>query len=73
MEHLVTIATLECDSGNWERWCPIEEGQIWTRPWQEWRPIVEPSGMMLGDCGSAYVFICRECPEWPSATVFQSS
>ncbi|GAA1533179.1 hypothetical protein GCM10009827_058960 [Dactylosporangium maewongense] len=60
MEHLATVASLECDPGG-ERWLPAGSR------------LRQPSGLMLGDVGSIYLFTCTACPHRPYESVFQNS
>jgi hypothetical protein len=70
MEHLLTIASSEYEGGkiNESRWVPLEDRNNST---DEDQFIEEPTGIMLGDDGSIYVFICRECNDWPIKWVYQ--
>lgn len=75
MEHLLTIASAEFDGGGWRRWCPIEDIQATGMSLDELevgysylkvlKETERSTGTMLGDLGSLYVFICRQCPDWP--------
>lgn len=58
MEHLLTIASPEHRGRSWQRWCPVEDFDALDETDQS-------TGIMLGDVGSMYVFICRRCPNWP--------
>ena len=73
MEHLLTIGSAEFDGGNWRRWCAVEEGDIWALPYQERWAVQSAAGIMLGDMGHLYVFICHACQDWPIAWDFQCS
>ncbi|MEU6489324.1 hypothetical protein AB0919_07025 [Streptomyces sp. NPDC046994] len=48
---------------------PVEER---TRPGCGWEVSDNPElednshGMIMGDCGGVYVFVCRTCPTWPT-------
>jgi hypothetical protein len=55
-EHLLTIASTEWDGGSIPRWRPVEV----TDSTADSGP-----GLMLGDCGSIHVFLCRNCGSWP--------
>ncbi|CAA9579725.1 MAG: hypothetical protein AVDCRST_MAG18-2964 [uncultured Thermomicrobiales bacterium] len=81
MEHLLTIASEEF-GGHWPRWCPIEDVQATGLSQAELETgyaylyaledAGRSSGIMLGDVGSLYLFICRKCPTWPIDSVVQS-
>jgi hypothetical protein len=30
-----------------------------------WRSLQNPTGLMLGDAGGVYLFVCTSCPERP--------
>lgn len=68
MQHLLTIASWEFDGANFRRWLPLEEKHL-TNPWPA--RVVNAHGLMLGDAGSSFFFICRHCPEWPVLQVGQ--
>lgn len=71
MEHLLTIASAEYGA---ERWIPLEDQPIVANDsYEEEEVIWRPANIMLGDVGSIYVFICRECEGWPIDWVFQCS
>jgi hypothetical protein len=70
MEHLLTVSDHEFDGGTWKRWMPIEESGTWDGPPRERLRIQEPADLRLG-MASIYVFLCRECPDWPIETVYQ--
>ncbi|MFF1482635.1 hypothetical protein ACFVYD_34700 [Streptomyces sp. NPDC058301] len=63
MEHLLTISASESCG----RWLPVEER---TRPGSGWEvPDTtqdDSHGMIMGDAGGVYVFVCRACPGWPT-------
>ncbi len=67
MDHLLTVASWEWDGASYERWRPAEE------PLEPGGAGVEDAGLMLGDAGAIYLFVCRSCPDWPVSPVFQSS
>lgn len=72
MEHLLTIASVEFDGGSWPRWCAIED-DVWGGPYEARMAVQGAANIMLGDMGSQYVFVCKECPDYPIATVAQCS
>jgi hypothetical protein len=75
MEHLLTIASSEWDGGNWRRWRAVEERDLYERLWsagdRDAESLVRPAGLMLGDVGNIYVFICCRCEGWPVKSVSQ--
>jgi hypothetical protein len=73
MEHLLTVESAEFDGGTWPRWLTVEESDAWSGPTRRRFEIQSAAGLMLGDMGALYVFICRSCADWPIATVVQSS
>lgn len=72
MQHLLTIASMEFDGGSWPRWCAIED-DVWGGPYEARMAVQGAANIMLGDMGSQYVFVCRQCPEYPIETVAQCS
>jgi hypothetical protein len=68
MQHLLTVASWEFDGGTFRRWLPAEEKHL-SNPWPQ--SVINAHGMMLGDAGSIYFFICRHCPEFPVQQVCQ--
>lgn len=83
MEHLLTIASLDFFGREWLRWCPIEDIQATSMSIEElqvkYRYLYalqsadRSTGIMLGDAGELYVFICRRCRDWPIASFMQCS
>jgi hypothetical protein len=77
MDHLLTIASAEWHGGDWMRWRAAEEQALYEHLWSAGDPDAEslhrPAGLMLGDVGKIYIFICRRCETWPSKSVFQCS
>jgi hypothetical protein len=71
MEHLLTIDSAEFDGGNNNRWCPIEDEHVWTADWREIEAVQAAAGLVLGDMGSVYIFVCRNCQPWRTASVMQ--
>jgi hypothetical protein len=53
------------------RWIPLQDrpamaGWGFDAPDDHpWRAIQNPAGLMLGDVGSIYLFICPSCPDRP--------
>ncbi len=72
MEHLLTIASAEFD-GSFERWMPLADRYVWSRGYKTRNALQRPAGLMLGDMGDYYVFVCRTCPGFPIRTVTQCS
>jgi hypothetical protein len=71
MEHLLTIASWEFSRGDERRWIPVEDrpamaGWGWdTDDDHPWRTLQNPTGLMLGDVGGIYLFVCLRCPTRP--------
>ncbi len=62
MAHLLTIDNAEFDRTTKPRWCPVEDRDAG-------RDVRFPA---LGDLdGRQFLFICRQCSDWPVASVFQ--
>lgn len=74
MEYLLTVDSGECDGGTWGRWLPQEDRHLWAGndPDERLRAI-QPTELLLGDCGNIHYFICRSCEGCPVWTVFQCS
>ena len=79
MEHLLTVASWEFSRGDEKRWIATED-----RPAMDgwgfdadddhpWFALRNPAGLMLGDVGNVYLFVCTRCPERPSAHRFDCS
>jgi len=74
MEYLLTVASSECDGGTWGRWLPEEERHVWAGDDFEARDrVASGAQLLLGDDGNLNYFVCRNCPDWPIAAVFQCS
>ena len=77
MEHLLTVNSVEFDGASWRSWLPVEDtpdtGTIWDLPYDDRRLIQSPPGLMLGDMGGIYLFVCRRCPDQPYAHWFDCS
>jgi uncharacterized protein YwqG len=73
MEHLLTIASWEFQGISYTRWLAIEDQTIINASAEKWHIVRQPSAIMLGDAGSLYLFICRQCEAWPIDWVFQCS
>ncbi len=70
MTHLLTLDDSEFDGGTKARWCPVEDREIADGDDHDARlamqgPAVELSG------GRQFIFVCRECDNWPIASVYQ--
>lgn len=71
-EYLLTVSSWEWDGESWWRWMPIDSevrrmaternesggGMSWAEAGERDRHGL---GLMIGDAGSSYVFICRAC------------
>lgn len=69
MSHLLTIDFQEFDRETRPRWCPKEdqegyEADVDSRPGTRFPAFRELDG-------AQFIFTCRECPDWPVASVFQ--
>jgi hypothetical protein len=68
MEHLLTVASWEFSRGDERRWVPLEDrpamaGWGFDSPDEHpWRALQNPAGLMLGDAGGIYLFVCTSCP-----------
>ncbi|GAB1822880.1 YwqG family protein [Herbidospora sp. RD11066] len=71
MRHLLTIASWEHDPGSATRWVPIEERHLLSSDFD--LEQMGPAGIMIGDAGSMYLFVCTECPDRPVRGVNQWS
>ena len=74
MTHLLTIASWEWDGETWRRWMPLEELPADRRDGSMPAEAMEhqkPTGLMLGDAGSMYFFVCTHCPSRPTTAVGQ--
>ncbi|MCM2412545.1 hypothetical protein [Streptomyces sp. RKAG290] len=71
MDHLLTVNSAEFDGESWRAWLPTEDtpasGTIWDLPYEDRTLIQRPPGLMLGDMGGIYVFVCLRCPDRPYA------
>ena len=70
MEHLLTVSDTEFDGGTWPRWLAVEDAGAWDGPPDARFAVQSAAGLDFG-MGSLYVFICRTCPGWPIAQVYQ--
>ena len=67
MKHLLTVASGDVgDDSSSYRWAPSdidrdEEGEYISSAYRG-------SELCLGDMGGVYVYICRNCKDWPTAT-----
>jgi hypothetical protein len=69
MEHLLSISSLETVIGQeGDRWIPIEEKDL---PYALRYQLHYGTRLMFGDGGIVYMFVCRECKEWPIRLVWQ--
>ncbi|WP_345430894.1 DUF1963 domain-containing protein [Actinoallomurus vinaceus] len=71
MDHLLTVKSAEFDGESWKTWLPVEDapasGTVLDLPYEERRRIQRAPGVMLGDMGGIYLFVCRQCPDLPYA------
>ncbi|GAA1406976.1 hypothetical protein GCM10009662_39810 [Catellatospora coxensis] len=71
MEHLLTVASWEFDRGDDKRWITREDrpamaGWAPDGPAEHpWLAIRNAAGLMLGDVGGIYLFVCTACPARP--------
>lgn len=73
MEYLLTIASAEFDGGSWGRWLAQEDQRVWGASYEKRKAVQFPANLMLGDMGNMNLFICRQCHDWPIASVLQCS
>ncbi|HEU5375660.1 MAG TPA: hypothetical protein VFV38_09495 [Ktedonobacteraceae bacterium] len=74
MEHLLTVASWEWDGESFRRWRPLEEPPLAHGvPLQDGQDTGNDAGLLLGDAGNIYLFVCRRCPDWPMAYTLQCS
>jgi hypothetical protein len=71
MEHLLTVASWEFSRGDEKRWIPLQDRAAMAG-WgfnssddHPWRAIQNPAGLMLGDVGGIYIFVCLICRHRP--------
>ncbi|UNO38814.1 DUF1963 domain-containing protein [Streptomyces sp. MST-110588] len=73
MDHLLTVSSREFDGESWRTWLPLEDrpgtgtGAVLGLDYDERRRIQGAHGLMLGDMGGVYLFVCRSCPGLPFA------
>ena len=71
MTHLITVTGWEFGRGDEKRWVPVEDRPAmagWDlRPREDhpWLMIQNPTGLMIGDRGGIYLFVCTSCPGRP--------
>jgi hypothetical protein len=70
---LLTFASWEFDGVTWGRWLPLDEREVLTADYEERNAIQCAPNWMFGDAGCLYLFICRECQQWPIKALMQSS
>ena len=74
MQHLLTIASWESDGASFRRWLTTEERSIYdSDDWRESDALINPTGLMLGDAGSLYVYSSRTGSPDVIKTEFQCS
>jgi hypothetical protein len=62
MTHLLTVASVEYDGESWKAWQPIDEERNMGQ---------HDAGLMFGDAGKLYFFVCPQCADMPFTTVMQ--
>ena len=72
MEFLMSFGSREFDGASWGRWLPIDERELLTEPYALRSEAQSAMGCSFGDAGHLYLFICRQCPEWPISAFTQS-
>ena len=79
MQHLLTVASWEFSRGDEKRWIPLQDRPAMAG-WgfnssqnHPWRAIQNPAGLMLGDAGGIYLFVCVQCPRRPYEHRFDCS
>ena len=72
MQHLLTIASAEFD-GAYQRWMPEGERRVWQQGYDARSAVQSAAGLMIGDMGSFFVFVCGHCPDRPIRGLVQSS
>ncbi|WP_317795804.1 hypothetical protein [Actinoplanes sichuanensis] len=76
MNHLLTVASLDFDDANGKRWVPLEDRPVPPVPsGAAWYSATEqnPTGLMIGDVGGMYLFVCTSCTDRPFAYRFDNS
>jgi hypothetical protein len=73
MELLVTFASWEFDGISWGRWLPLDERAVLTASYETRTAVQSGANWMFGDAGSLYLFVCRDCEQWPTTALMQSS
>lgn len=73
MEHLCSFGSWEYDGVTWGRWLPIEERDTLTSDFDDRRRIQSAADWMFGDAGNFYLFVCRQCEDWPVSGLMQCS
>jgi hypothetical protein len=70
MGHLLTVASWEFDRASMVRWLPEEDraagiADIGNIGDPIMAAVMRPAGLMLGDCGGVYLFVCPHCSDRP--------
>jgi hypothetical protein len=76
MDHLLTVASLDFDDADGRRWVPLEDRPVPPVPsGAAWYSAAEqnPTGLMIGDVGGMYLFVCTSCADRPFAYRFDNS
>jgi len=72
MEYLVSFSSHEFDGASWGRWLPLSERYVLSAEYHKLAQVQCPAGWSFGDAGSLYLFICRQCDDWPIHAFTQS-
>ncbi|MBC3841117.1 DUF1963 domain-containing protein [Streptacidiphilus sp. 4-A2] len=77
MRHLLTVGSAEFDGASWQSWLPLEDtpasGTVLDLPYEDRDRVQRAAGLMLGDMGGVYLFVCTACPDMPHAHRFDCS
>ncbi len=73
MELLVLFSSWEFDGATWGRWLPVQERDVLTADYRVRTAVQSAAGLMFGDAGNMYVFICRACKARPLRSLMQCS
>jgi uncharacterized protein (TIGR02996 family) len=60
MEHLLSFGSREYDGITWARWLPVEDRPaLHFTEWRDREAVGSAHGVMFGDAGNMFVFVCR--------------
>ena len=66
MRYLLTLSSDECDAATYVRWLPEEEQRYYNGYQNDACEGTERAhGLLFGDLGAVYFFVCCVCSEWP--------